>query len=194
LFWDAGGAGASALGGPIVGFYTSNLEELESNSTIEEEHSDLDLIDSSAKDVIVGKSIDLNNTNLESNNSSRNPNSKEELVLNKNTIELVHARLGHINIKANKELIDNTKGVVLDPKDIDTARVSLDNCSICIQSKLTKSRNIESSTKISSYLDLLHINIGGPVSPKTFGGFKYYITFRDSYTKYLVVILLKSRK
>jgi hypothetical protein len=128
---------------------TSYIEELESNSTIEEDDSDLDLIDSSAKDIVVGKNIDLENINLESNHPK--PNSKkEEIVLNKNTIELAHARLGHINLKAIQELIDNSKGVTIDPKDIDTARVSLDNCIICIQSKLTKNRNIEPSTKVSS--------------------------------------------
>jgi hypothetical protein len=47
---------------------------------------------------------------------------------------------------------------------------------------------------VSSYLDLLYIDIGGPIKPKTFRGYKYYITFRNSYTKYLVVKLLKSRK
>ena len=40
---------------------------------------------------------------------------------------------------------------------------------------------------------LIHIDIGGPIKPKTFRGFKYYITFRDSFTKYLEVKLLKSR-
>ena len=47
---------------------------------------------------------------------------------------------------------------------------------------------------MKGYLDLLYIDIGGPIRPKTFRGFKYYITFRDSFTKYLVVKLLKTRK
>jgi hypothetical protein len=47
---------------------------------------------------------------------------------------------------------------------------------------------------VSSYLDPLYIDIGGPIKPKIFRGYEYYITFRDSYTKYLVVKLLKSRK
>jgi hypothetical protein len=172
---------------------TSNLEKLDYNSSILEEDSDLDLIDPNAKELEVDREIDLDiNNNLELNSNSNS--NKEEIVLNKNTIELVHKRLGHINLKAIKKLINNTKGLTIDLKDIDTASISLDNCITCIQSKLTKNRSTKPSTKVSSYLDLIYIDIGGPIRPKTFRGFKYYITFRDSYTKYLVVKLLKLRK
>ena len=44
----------------------------------------------------------------------------------------MHNQLGHINIKAIKLLADNTKGVKIDLKDLETARVSLDNYIICI--------------------------------------------------------------
>jgi hypothetical protein len=167
-----------------------------STSRIEEtEDSDLDLIDPDATD----NREDLGNYNLESNSSSPNDNTssnsnKEQPVVNDNTIELLHKGLGHINLKAIKKLKDNAKGVTLDLEDIDTASTSLDNCEICIQAKLTKNISKLPSTKVSSYLDLFYIDIGGPIKPKTFGGYKYYITFRDSYTKYLVVKLLKSRK
>jgi hypothetical protein len=170
---------------------TSRIEEIE-------EDSNLDLID---PDTIedTDNIEDLGNYNLESNpssptnNNSSNSN-KEQLVVNNNTIELLHKRLGHINLKAIKKLKDNTKGVTLDLEDIDTASTSLDNCEICIQAKLTKNISKLPSTKVSSYLDLLYIDIGGPIKPKTFRDYKYYITFCNSYTKYLVVKLLKSRK
>ena len=59
---------------------------------------------------------------------------------------------------------------------------------------MPKNINKEPSTKVIGYLDLLYIDIGGPITPKTLRGFKYYITFKDSYSKYLVTKLLKSRK
>jgi hypothetical protein len=201
---------------PITTLNTSNLEELDNSL-----ESDLDLVDPNIEDnssldlnlnkdlttsldlnnnIDLDNNIDLNNeidleSNLESNLEEDSSNSKrDKIVFNKNTIELAHKRLGHINLKAIKELKDNTKGVNIDLKDIDTASTSLDNCIICIQAKLTKNRSTKSNTKVSAYLDLIYIDIGGPIRPKTFRGFKYYITFRDSYTKYLVVKLLKSRK
>jgi hypothetical protein len=201
---------------PITTLNTSNLEELDNSL-----ERDLDLVDPNIEDnssldlnlnkdlttsldlnnnIDLDNNIDLNNeidleSNLESNLGEDSSNSKrDKIVFNKNTIELAHKRLGHINLKAIKELKDNTKGVNIDLKDIDTASTSLDNCVICIQAKLTKNRSTKSNTKVSAYLDLIYIDIGGPIRPKTFRGFKYYITFRDSYTKYLVVKLLKSRK
>jgi hypothetical protein len=113
---------------------TSNLEELDSNSITDE--SDLELIDS--RDLVIEKAIDLDsnsNSNSNSNSISKTISkfrNKEELVVNNNNIELVHARLGHINLKAIKKLIDNTKGITIDLKDIDTASTSLDNCIIYI--------------------------------------------------------------
>ena len=98
-------------------------------------------------------------------------------------IELAHKRLGHTNLKAIEELKDNTKGVTIDLEDLDTASTSLDNCITCIQAKLTKHRNTTPSTKVSAYLDLIYIDIVGPIRPKTFRGFKYFISFRDSYTR-----------
>jgi hypothetical protein len=77
---------------------------------------------------------------------------------------------------------------------IEIAFISLKDYITCIQSKLTKNINKYPSTKVKGYLDLLYIDIGGPIRPKTFRVFKYYITFRDSFTKYLVVKLLKTRK
>jgi hypothetical protein len=106
----------------------------------------------------------------------------------------LHKRLEHISLKSIEYLSKNTITSILDKKDINNARISLDNCIVYIQYKLTKVRNTTSSTKVNAYLDLLYIDIGRPIRPKTFKGYKYYITFRDSYTKYLEVRLLKSRK
>jgi hypothetical protein len=47
---------------------------------------------------------------------------------------------------------------------------------------------------LSDNLTLVYLDIGGPIIPKSFRGFKYYITFKDSYSKYLKVKLLKSRE
>ena len=116
------------------------LEELE-------EDSDLDLIDPDALDINSNLDLDLDisnkiDFNLESSskfnsnskniyNNSNNSN-KEKLVVNNNTIELLYKRFGHINLNAIKKLKDNAEGVNIDLKDIDTAKVNLDNCIICI--------------------------------------------------------------
>ncbi|RYE04909.1 MAG: hypothetical protein EOP33_08175, partial [Rickettsiaceae bacterium] len=154
------------------------------NTSIEEEQDELAIEEAYSLE-------DNSSSTLKEDSSS---NKEEEIVLNKNTIELAHRRLGHINLNAIKHLKESTKGVdYINLEDISTASISLDNCISCIQAKLTKNRNIEASTKVSAYLDLIYIDIGGPIRPKALKGYKYYITFRDSFTKYLVIKLLKSR-
>lgn len=138
-------------------------------------------------------------TNLEELENTPRDSSKEEekesIVVNKNTVELAHARLGHINLKALKHLLNSTKGAeFMHLEDVSTASISLENCIPCIQAKITKKRNKEASTKATAYLDLIYIDIGGPIKPKALKGYKYYITFRDAYSKYLVVKLLRSRE
>ena len=60
--------------------------------------------------------------------------------------------------------------------------------------KLTKSISRNPSTKYNNCLELVYLDIGGPITPKTFSNYKYYITFLDSYSKYLEIELLRSRK
>ena len=184
----------------ILSTYTIN------NNSIEELDSEdnLNLVDPNLEELEIENSINLEDTsNIEdnsilnkdlSNNSSTTSSNKEQLVIKNNTIELAHQRLGHISLKAIKYLLNNTYSSFINIKDIELARVNLDNCIICIQSKLTKNRSTTPSTKVEGYLDLIYIDIGGPIRPKTYRGYKYYITFRDSFTKYLIVKLLKTRK
>jgi hypothetical protein len=161
---------------PIATWNAFNLEELDNSLD-----SDLDLVDPNKED---NSSLDLNskkdlttNSNLdndidldkdidpesilECNLELESSSSKRyKIVFNRNTIELAHKRLGHINLKAIKELKDNTKGVKIDLKDINTASTSLDNCITCIQAKLIKNRNTLPSIKVTNYLDLIYIDIG----------------------------------
>ena len=136
----------------------------------------------------------MNDIEIIPNNNSNIIINDEILAINNNTFDLLHNRLGHINIKAIQELENNTIGSKINFKDINKSKIRLDNCTICIQSKQTKNRSTKASSSVYSYLDLIYIDIGGPITPKTFRGYKYYITFRDSFTKYLEVKLLKSRK
>jgi len=184
----------------ILSTYTINnnsIEELDSNNN-------LDLIDPNLEELEEDSIIPLeeniedntsNNNSIIINNNNNNSNSNEELIINNNTIELVYNRLGYISLKAIKHLTKNTKGInYIKLDNIKLANISLDNYIICIQAKLTKNCSTEPSTKVEGYLDLIYIDIGRPIMPKTFRGFKYYITFRDAYSKYLVVKLLKTRK
>jgi hypothetical protein len=153
---------------------TNNNSTIESSSTIDVDNN-LESIVEPTKDPVTSST-------------------KEILKYNNNSVELIHNRLGHPNLQAIKSLENNTTGFNINPKDYNNAKVSLNNCTTCIQAKLTKSISKKPSTKVDNYLDLIYLDIGRPITPKTFRGFKYYIAFKDSYSKYLEVKLLKSRE
>jgi hypothetical protein len=199
----------------MLSTYTINNNSINSNLDLDS-NSNLDLIDPNLEENLEEDLEDNSNTinleeednsntinlekdnsstiNLEEDNSSTINLEQEKLSINNNTIELVYKRLGYINLKAIKYLVDNTKQDFINLKDIINTRISLDNYIIYIKSKLTKNINRESNIVVKGYLDLIYIDIGRPISPKTFRGYRYYITFRDTYTKYLVIKLLKIRK
>ena len=106
------------------------------------------------------------------------------------TSTIWHERLGHIGNKALDNLPKSTIGSNLDLKGNIN---DIDNCEICIQAKLTRNISKIPSEKAKAYLDLVFIDIGGPIKPITQRGYRYYITFLDSATRWLDLDLLKSR-
>jgi Integrase core domain/GAG-pre-integrase domain len=111
----------------------------------------------------------------------------EIACLTTNKQDIWHQRMGHIGSKALKELPNAVKGV----KTI--LKVEEKDCDICIQSKITAKISRKSSSGSTTYLGLVYSDIGGPYTPKTLGGNKYYVTFLDSATKWAEIRLIKSK-
>jgi hypothetical protein len=120
------------------------------------------------------------------------------LVTNKHTSDrntsiLWHERLGHINIKALKALIQATNGSNIDNTINDSIK-TLEKCEICLKANLTNTINKNSSnTTIYEYLDKISSDLCGPINPPTYNNYKYFITFLDRKTRYLEVELLKTK-
>ena len=98
---------------------------------------------------------------------------------------LWHCRLGHIGIKRMKEL------------HVDGLLESLD-CEPCLMGKMTKipfSGTIEPDTHL---LEIIHIDVCGPMSIDARGGYRYFLTFTDDLSRdgyiYLMKISLKHLK
>lgn len=133
-------------------------------------------------------------TNIKSN-TTKNINSSDtkqkESINSSISIDLWHERLGHISNKALLKLKDNTLGNAITNNKEST---SIENCETCIKAKMTSKISREPSPRSTKYLAKIHVDIGGPISPRTKGGFKYYITFLDDFSKELQVKLLRNRK
>ncbi|KAJ9535241.1 LOW QUALITY PROTEIN: hypothetical protein OSB04_un001670 [Centaurea solstitialis] len=103
---------------------------------------------------------------------------------------LWHKRLSHLNFKTINQLCINN--LVVGLPDFPYTKVSL--CSACEKGKQTrasfKSKQISS---ISSPLQLLHMDLFGPVNVQSIAGKKYTLVIVDEYSIYTWVFFLRSK-
>ncbi|KAJ9556613.1 hypothetical protein OSB04_011227 [Centaurea solstitialis] len=103
---------------------------------------------------------------------------------------LWHKRLSHLNFKTLNQLCINN--LVVGLPDFRYTKVSL--CSPCEKGKQTrasfKSKQISS---ISSPLQLLHMDLFGPVNVQSIAGKKYTLVIVDEYSRYTWVFFLRSK-
>ncbi|KAJ9557303.1 hypothetical protein OSB04_011917 [Centaurea solstitialis] len=103
---------------------------------------------------------------------------------------LWHKRLSHLNFKTLNQLCINN--LVIGLPDYRYTKESL--CSACEKGKQTrasfKSKQISS---ISSPLQLLHMDLFGPVNVQSIGGKKYTLVIVDEYSRYTWVFFLRAK-
>ncbi|KAJ9543717.1 hypothetical protein OSB04_023424 [Centaurea solstitialis] len=103
---------------------------------------------------------------------------------------LWHKRLSHLNFTTLNQLCINN--LVVGLPDFRYTKVSL--CSACEKGKQTrasfKSKQISS---ISSPLQLLHMDLFGPVNVQSIAGKKYTLVIVDEYSRYTWVFFLRSK-
>ncbi|KAJ9545020.1 hypothetical protein OSB04_024727 [Centaurea solstitialis] len=103
---------------------------------------------------------------------------------------LWHKRLSHLNFKTLNQLCINN--LVIGLPDFRYTKVSL--CSACEKGKQTrasfKSKQISS---ISSPLQVLHMDLFGPVNVQSIAGKKYTPVIVDEYSRYTWVFFLRSK-
>ncbi|KAJ9536231.1 hypothetical protein OSB04_un000597 [Centaurea solstitialis] len=101
-----------------------------------------------------------------------------------------HKRLSHLNFKTLNQLCINN--LVIGLPDFRYTKVSF--CSACEKGKQTrasfKSKQISS---ISSPLQLLHMDLFGPVNVQSIAGKKYTLVIVDEYSRYTWVFFLRSK-
>ena len=66
-------------------------------------------------------------------------------------------------------------------------------CQNCIQGKMTKRSFIAKGVRAQECLDLIHSDVCGLFSVHARGGYEYFITFTDDYSRYTYVYLMKKK-
>jgi hypothetical protein len=104
------------------------------------------------------------------------------------TLDLWHTRIGHIGKDAVLHLNRVAKGIVIQSSS------PLSHCESCILAKHPHQPFHPSETeRATSFLDLIHSDICGPIPTTTTHGKQYFVVFLDDYTHALDLQLLASK-
>ena len=97
-----------------------------------------------------------------------------------------HLRLGHIGEeRINKLDKDGLLGSLTSE--------SYPVCESCLQEKLTKLPFVGQGERATEILSLIHTDVCGPFDVHVRGGYLYFITFTDDYSRYGYVYLMKHK-
>ena len=119
-------------------------------------------------------------------NNIYNITSKKTKPNELNPTYLWHCRLSHINENRISKL---HKDGLLDSFDFE----SFENCESCLLGKMTKDPFTGQGQRASDLLGLIHTDVCGPLSISARGGYQYFITFTDDFSRYGYVYLMKHK-
>jgi hypothetical protein len=109
-------------------------------------------------------------------------------------LNTLHQRMGHINYNTLKRLPECTENLdISDIHELLKAFQVIKHCELCFKAKFYNKINKKSINENKSYkkLEKVFSDIGGLITPNTFKGYKYFITFLDKSTRYLTAYLIK---
>lgn len=106
--------------------------------------------------------------------------------ISSNQCYLWHLRLGHINQNRIQRII---KDGLLGPLENE----SLPLCESCLEGKMTKRPFSAKGVRATVLLELVHTDVCGPINVQARGGYEYFITFTDDYSRYGYVYLMRHK-
>ena len=123
--------------------------------------------------------------NFELDNNSHVKSLKKKFP-STNDAYLWHLCLGHINSNKIRRLIKNG---LLESLDFDGFPV----CESCLEGKMIKQPFNAKGRRAQELLELVHTDVCGPMSAQAKGGYEYFITFTDDYSRYGYVYLMRRK-
>lgn len=109
----------------------------------------------------------------------------------KASAEVWHRRFGHLGYSNMARLPGMVKGINIAAADFRAA--ADDNCSSCIIGKQKRLPFPDSETATTKPLELVHMDLCGPMATPSQGGAQYIATFLDDYSNLSIVRLLKTK-
>jgi hypothetical protein len=98
-----------------------------------------------------------------------------------------HLRLAHFGFEGIKQLAnDPASGIKL-------TSTAIEACAACLHGKQTRQPLSKPFHRASNTLDRVHSDLCGPLTPQSWGGAKYYISFRDDATSWTELEPIKKK-
>ena len=113
------------------------------------------------------------------------PNKRQKVSHNDDTY-LWHLRLGHINL-------DRINRLVKDGPLRELSVGTLPVCESCLEGKMTKRPFSAKGERSKEPLQLIHSDVCGPLNVQARGGYEYFVTFIDDYSRYGYVYLMQKK-
>ncbi|KAK8619691.1 hypothetical protein V6N13_135973 [Hibiscus sabdariffa] len=123
---------------------------------------------------------------LNQENMIFNINTKKLKTNDSNQTYLWHCRLGHISERRISKL---HKDGLLDPFVFE----QLDVCESCLLGEMTKAPFSGKGERASDLLGLIHSDVCGPMNTQARGGYQYFITFTDDFSRYGYIYLMRHK-
>ena len=118
--------------------------------------------------------------------NSYESNHKRKKISPVNQTHLWHLRLGHINLERIRRMVT---GGLISPLDV----TALPVCEPCLKGKKTMRAFKAKGYRAKEVLNLVHIDLCGPMPTSARGGYKYFITFIDDYSRYGYIYLMRHK-
>ena len=121
---------------------------------------------------------------IENTDDEQFPLSKKRKVSNETY--MWHLRLGHINSSRIHGLVKSgiLNSLIFEPIPV---------CESCLEGKMTKRPFKAKGNRATIQLELVHTDVCGPMSVQARGGYEYFITFIDDYSRYGYVYLMRHK-
>ena len=103
-----------------------------------------------------------------------------------NQTYLWHLRLGHVNLRRIQRLVSSGS---LESLQVEPFPV----CESCLEGKMTSRPFKAKGNRANDVLELIHSDLCGPMSIQAKGGFEYFVTFIDDYSRFGYIYLMRHK-
>ena len=119
-------------------------------------------------------------------NNDEHTHLSKKINISSNQFYFWYLRLGHINQNMIQRMI---KDRLLSPLENE----SLPLCESCLEEKRTKMPFSAKGVRATVPLKFVHTDVYGPINVQARGGYEYFITFTDDYSRYNYVYLMHQK-